>query len=149
MGRISVKGVLLGGVVDVVTSFLLGIPFAIYAVTKVSVANIPKAQVAAALKAVNQGNALLHFGPVIIGLACSVLGGYIAAWIAKHDELLNGTLSAFLCVGLGIVILSAHVGTEPFWFQLLLSVASPVCALLGGELRRRQTKTRVLMSSTL
>jgi len=31
----------------------------------------------------------------------SVLGGYVSARIAKHDELLNGALSSILCVGGG------------------------------------------------
>ncbi len=35
MGKVSVKGVVIGGVVDVVTSVVLGLPFAIYAISKV------------------------------------------------------------------------------------------------------------------
>jgi len=35
MSRVSVKGVLIGGVVDVVSSVVLGLPFAFYAMSKI------------------------------------------------------------------------------------------------------------------
>jgi hypothetical protein len=47
MGRISIKGVLLGGVVDVLSSVLLGIPFAVYAVLRINLAHVPKDQAVA------------------------------------------------------------------------------------------------------
>jgi hypothetical protein len=46
--------------------------------------------------AVSHATPWLYGAQLLVGLACSVLGGYVAAWLAKHDELLNRTLSAFL-----------------------------------------------------
>jgi hypothetical protein len=41
MGKVSIKGVLVGGIVDVVTSVVLGLPFAIYAMSKVDLSHTP------------------------------------------------------------------------------------------------------------
>jgi len=101
MHKVSVKGVLIGGIVDVCSSFLMGIPFAIFALSKVDVAHTPKDQIGPAIMAVTRGIPWLYGAELLVGLACSVLGGYVAGWLAKHDELLNGTLSSFLCVALG------------------------------------------------
>jgi hypothetical protein len=93
MNRISIKGVLIGGVVDVVTSTIFAFVY------------------------------------------------------AKHDELLNGVASSFLCVALGM--LTIFTGNDPhsLLVKLLLLIASPVCGLLGGYLallRRRAITERQL-----
>jgi len=75
--------------------------------------------------------------------ACSVLGGYIAARLAKHDELLNGLLSSFLCVSLAVYTIASGKDTNTLWVQIFLLVASPAFALLGGDLMRRQRQHRV------
>jgi uncharacterized membrane protein YfcA len=99
--------VLVGGLVDVAASVLLGLPFAIYATTKVDLYHTPNAQSSTALTAAVRGNVPLYVAQLLVGLACSVLGGYVAAWLAKHDELLNGGLSSFLCVALGIYTMTS------------------------------------------
>ena len=47
MDKVSVKGVLVGGIVDVVTSVVLGLPFALYAMLKVDLSHTPNAQASA------------------------------------------------------------------------------------------------------
>jgi hypothetical protein len=44
MSKVSVKGVLIGGIVDIVTSVVLGLPFALYAMLKVDLSHTPNAQ---------------------------------------------------------------------------------------------------------
>jgi hypothetical protein len=66
----------------------------------------------------------------------------VAAWLAKHDELLNGGLSSFLCVFLGIYTMVSGKDPSALWVQTLLLLASPVFALIGGELMRRQRLRR-------
>jgi hypothetical protein len=147
MGRISIKGVLIGGVVDVGSSILLGIPFAVFAILKVNFAHTPKDQVGAAVTAAIQENLRLYLGQLAIGLGCSTFGGYLAGRIAKHDELLNGLLSSFLCLSLGIFALSSHMDSHPLVVKILLEIASPAFALIGGYLallRRRADTAREL-----
>jgi hypothetical protein len=81
---------------------------------------------------------VLYTGQLLVGLACSVLGGYVAAWLARHDELLNGGLASTFCIALGIYTVVAGRDSNPLWLQLTLLVASPLLAIGGGELIRRQ-----------
>jgi putative membrane protein (TIGR04086 family) len=80
-------------------------------------------------------NLPLHLGTLLVGMACSVLGGFVAAWLAKHHELLNGALSSILCVAGSIWTISTGKDSQPLWTQVLLLIASPALGLLGGYLR--------------
>jgi hypothetical protein len=141
--KVSIKAVLIGGVVDVVSSVVLGLPFALYAILKVDLSHTPNARASAAVTAAIHGNVPLYVAQLLVGLACSVLGGYVAAWLAKHDELLNGSLSSVLCVALGIYTISTGKDSNPHWLQVLLLIASPLLALLGGDLMRRLRRSRL------
>jgi len=143
MGRVSIKGVLIGGIVDVTTSVVLGLPFAIYAMSRVDLTGMSHAQASARLSATIHGDTPLYIGQLLVGMACSVLGGYVAAWLAKHDELLNGGLASVLCVALGIYTVTAGKDSNPLWLQIALLVASPLLALLGGSLMRRLRRSRL------
>jgi hypothetical protein len=141
--RLSFKGVLIGGVVDVVSSFMFQMPFAIYVAFKVAQMQIPRSQYPTAVTAMLHGNAMLYSAQLLVGLACSVLGGYVAASIAKREELLNGALSAFLCVGLGLWEMASGKDSDPIWLQLMLLAASPTLAALGGGLKQMRRKRQV------
>jgi len=141
--KVSIKGVVIGGIVDILTSVILGLPFAIYAMSKVDLSRIPSDQASGAVTAVVRGNAALYLGQLLVGLACSALGGYVAAWLAKRDEVLNSGLSSVFCVALGIYAMSSGKDTNALWVQLLLLPAGPVLALCGGDLMRRQRQRHV------
>ncbi len=115
MSKVSVKGVLLGGITDSVASAVLGIPFAIYAVIVLDFTHIPKSQPHISLAAAIHANTLLYSIQILIGLGGSALGGYVAAWLAKHDELLNGTLSSFLCILIGVYSIASGKSRIPRW----------------------------------
>jgi hypothetical protein len=74
----------------------------------------------------------------LAGLACSALAGYVAAWLAKHDELLNGGLSSFLCVLFALFQLRNGNNYYPLSVRVLLLIAAPAFAVFGGYLRLRQ-----------
>jgi hypothetical protein len=116
----------------------MGIPLAVYALSKVDVAHTPKEQLGSTIVAVSHGTPWLYGTQLLVGLACSVFGGYVAAWLAKHDELLNGTLSAFLCVAIGIYSIASGKDSNAHWVQVLILISAPVCGFLGGYLRLRQ-----------
>jgi hypothetical protein len=81
-----------------------------------------------------------YTNPLIMSLAfvvsslISILGGYIAAYIAKHDELLNGALSSFLPMLFAICTLFS----DPLYLAILTLIISPLLALFGGYLRLKQ-----------
>ena len=124
--------------------FFFGLPFAIYEMTKVDLSHTPSAQASTALTQAIRSNVPLYIGQLLVGLTCSVLGGYVAGWLAKRDELLNGTLSSFLCVALGIFSMASGKDSNALWVQILMLLASPVLALIGGDLMRRQRQRRAL-----
>ena len=142
--KVSLKGVLIGGIVDVVSSSLMGVPLAVYALSKVDVAHTPKEQLGPAIVAVSHGTPWLYGMQLLVGLACSVFSGYVAARLAKHDELLNGTLSAFLCVAIGIYSIASGKDSNAHWVQILMLISDPVCGFLGGYLRLRQRSVQTL-----
>jgi hypothetical protein len=64
----------------------------------------------------------------------SILGGYTAAAIAKHDELLNGALSSLLAM----LWAFCSLFTDPLYLAILTLLTTPLLAALGGYLRFRQ-----------
>ena len=148
MRKVSILGFVVGGIVDVVSSVILGLPFGLYALSQLDMAHTPKDQLQHAINLAMHANIPLHAAELMVGIACSVLGGYVAAAIAKHHEMLNGLLSAYLCTGMGIFVIAAHEDSDPLVLQLLLLIASPAAALLGGYLRSRQTRVRLHPAGT-
>lgn len=142
--KISVLGVLVGGVADVVCSVLTGLPFSLYAAFKVDPAQRVGPHASEAISAVLHANTSLRLLELLMGLLCSVLGGYVAATIAKRHERLNGTLSCYLCVGIGVFSVAVGLSKDPLWQQAVLFLASPAFALVGGDLRLRQINSRKL-----
>jgi NO-binding membrane sensor protein with MHYT domain len=139
MAKISIKGVLVGGITDVGTTLILGMPFAVYVGLRVAASHIPSEQTQSSVQAIMH-RPEIFLPQLLIGCACSVLGGYVAARIAGHDEALNGCLSSFLCFGLGICLLAAHASSEPVWEQILMMIESPVLGVLGGYLCLKQRR---------
>jgi len=137
--RVSMVGVALGGITDVVTSTIFSIPLLIYVMLKYEL--VGGTQGSYAIVSLIHSSGWLYGLQLAIGLGCSSLGGYLAARIAKHDELLNGTLSSFLCIVIGIYAVMAGKDSQPVLVKLLLLIAAPVFALLGGYFRQTQKGT--------
>jgi hypothetical protein len=141
--KISILGVFVGGIVDVVASVLGGLPFALYSTFKLNPSQRVGPHSADAVSAAIHANLPLYAAQLAVGLLCSILGGYVAAAIAKRHERLNGALSCYLCVGMGIRIMLLGLDKDPLWLQTLLLIASPGMALLGGDIRFRRRMAKV------
>jgi hypothetical protein len=130
MSKVSIKGVLLGAFSDTILSSLAG-SLAAFFVVLIS-------------HLLHQPVKLFHLYGILwavlmlISFSFSLLGGYVAALVAKHDELLNGGLSSFLCVGVTTVSILTGKSHYPVVVQWLLLVASIAFAILGGYIRLRQ-----------
>ena len=142
MTKISFKAVLIGGVTDVVGTGMFAIPLMIYVVIRFDLAHMPQDQAQAAIIAAIHGNASLYAAQLLIGVVCSVLGGYVAAWLAKHDELINGLFSSFLCIAIGVYSLASGKSPASLLVQLALLISSPVLGMVGGYLRLAQKRAR-------
>ena len=134
--RLSIKGILIGGITDIVSSVIAGIPFAVFTAISLHQRNVPPEQWQSSM-----ANGLGTHLDEIVGLLCSMLGGYVAARIAKHDELLNGTLSSLLCLALGAFMLLSGKDHQPLWIQLGSFIAAPAFACFGGYLCLRSKRS--------
>ena len=97
MKRVSFKGVIIGGVLDIFLSNLAAIPILIYAAIRLETWKLPSAQQAHALVDAMTNDSHLLMTGMVVGSLCSVIGGYVAARIARREAVLNGALSAWLC----------------------------------------------------
>jgi hypothetical protein len=137
MSKLSIKGILIGAITDVVATNIFLIPLVIYIVATGDLSGMPEAKMQSAIMAALADDGFIHSIQLVIGCACTVLGGYIGARIAKHDELLNAGLTSFLCMGGGIYSLISGAGDMPLWQHVSLLLFTPALAVLGGYLRLR------------
>ncbi|MES5483025.1 hypothetical protein QMZ05_09725 [Bradyrhizobium sp. INPA03-11B] len=134
MKRVSFKGVAIGNVVDIVTSNVVMVPVMIYVLASPPTGSPPGP--GSIQEAFERSHVFLAASSILGGL-CSILGGYVSARIAKHEEILNGALSSILCTSFGIFTLVNGIGH--FWLHLLYLLLSPALGAFGGYLRSRQT----------
>lgn len=143
VGKISFRGVFVGAITDIVATDLLNIPLVMYEISKNNASGLSREQAQAKWVTAFHGDVLVYLAGVSIGLACSIFGGYVAAYIAEHDELLNGTLSSFLCVTIGTYSIAAGHYASSHWMEAaMLFAAAPGCGLAGGYLRFRQRQPK-------
>lgn len=146
MKRVSWLGVAVGGITDIVLTNVLTLPVAFYALAVGGIMSMPRSQQQAAYMALLHSNVGLYVTTTAIGCACSIIAGYVAAWLAKHDEVLNGALSSFLCVGFDLYAMIKGTGTVSLWLMILLLPASVLLGALGGFFRTLQKREPSLSS---
>jgi hypothetical protein len=75
----------------------------------------------------------------------AVLGGYVAALIARRDPVTHAGFLAAIVLMLGIVNLMSSAQTnQPVWYQITLIVLSALAVVIGGMLRARQATAPVM-----
>src|SRR6266496_1473060 len=109
MNRISPKGVAMGNIANIVATYVVTLPLIIFIMVS---SGLPPSEI---LKA----GTVVYVSYAIWGGICSVLGGYVSARIAKHDELLNGALSSILCVGGGLYAVISGSAADDLWLHLV------------------------------
>lgn len=76
---------------------------------------------------------------LVIGLAFSAAGAWVAARIARRRELLHAALTAVVCAALGILFMGlVHSNPVPLWYRIAGYVLVLPVAVLGGVLARAQ-----------
>jgi hypothetical protein len=146
--RISLLGIIVGGVTDIAFTNTLLLPIFVFALASDRrIMSLPHAQQQGSLLALLETNPALHATSFASGAFCSILAGYVAAWIAKHDEVLNGAFSSFLCIGLALYAFSHGQFGGPPWLAIALLPLSPALGAAGGYLRqayRRRAKPTLM-----
>ena len=134
---------IVGGLIDVFASSLLGAVSVVVVIMLLNIGGTPPDRVTESVATIVHGNPVFIAAQIAIGAACSLLGGYIAARLARHDERLNGAVSSLLSVGSGIV--SIAVGHDPnqLTLQVLVLPVKPVLGFAGGYLRQMQVRSKM------
>ena len=132
MDSVSIKGILLGSLFDLVMTVVIGIVLVFV------------------LTASNGGDADLGMAAmysaewlafqVVVGFALTVIAGYLAAWIAGRGEMINGTLCAVFTTAIMIPMMAGQSLPWPMTIIVILCILTPLFGLLGGYLRWRQVK---------
>jgi uncharacterized membrane protein len=137
--NVSLKGVIIGAVFDVVGTNIWIFAVVGYLIIKHQLYALPSSD--------QQTSELhrLYADPAVrvvnaaVGIGLSIVGGYLAARIAGHHERLNGALSSFLCVAFTLFT----IGSISIGWVIEGVVGSPLLGLLGGYLRLWQTRTKI------
>lgn len=139
MRKLSLAAITVGGIVDIVATTLLAIPLVVYAFVESGLSGLPPAEQTDALARAMEGSSGLQIAGWALGVLASMLGGYVAARIARREEVLHGAISAFLCVAIGIYSLAFGSGGNHVWQHVAGFVLSPALGAFGGYLRQRRT----------
>ena len=128
-----IKALVLGGLVDVGGTTLVGIPVVI---ADGSLSGMSRAQVAAEAL---QTSTPIFWLLTVLGLFFSTLGGYVCARIAKRDELRLGLLQGSVLALFGFLVGSATHSVVVNLMFALLTLAFVVLGARIGQDRNRRT----------
>jgi ABC-type Mn2+/Zn2+ transport system permease subunit len=80
----------------------------------------------------------IMLGSIVFGMIFALIGGYVAARLARHKPTAHGVaVAAVMALGAAISLLST-LGKGAVWSQVAALVLMVPCAVLGGWLRSRQ-----------
>jgi hypothetical protein len=136
--KFSFIGIVVGAIVDFVGSNIWGLIIMMFIVFKYRLVSTPPSELTGAITSIMMHDPLIFSLNLLVGGGFTLLGGYVAAHIAKHNELLNGACAAIYCVGAGLFALFSGMDTYPIWLSLLFLLADPALGMLGGFLKAKQ-----------
>jgi len=140
--RISIVGVIAGGTVDLLLTGLAFTPLRLYAIRVAGLQKTPSEELARAVTIAIHSRPELYAIALVVGTLCTVLGGYVAARIAKRDPALNGFFAALFSVL--AVAFAATSGKDPtgLFERFLMECLTLAAGLCGGLLRAAQLQRR-------
>jgi hypothetical protein len=79
---------------------------------------------------------------IAFGMVFALLGGYVAAWLARRRPLAHGfAVAAVLALGAAISLVSTF-STGSTWSQIAALTLMAPCAAIGGWLRAKSALRR-------
>jgi hypothetical protein len=143
MKKISIPAVVVGAILDIVSTTVLAIPLTLYEVHRWHLLGLPPGQGQEAVRVAYAGDIVWQLAGLAIGGFCSIFAGFIAGRIAKHNEMLNGSLTCILCLLIGIVGRMRSGTMTPTWFHVITFFLAPALGALGGYLSMKGKKRTV------
>ena len=77
-------------------------------------------------------------GSIVCGMIFALVGGFVAAWLARRRPVAHGVaVAAVVALGAAVSLLTTPAGSA-VWSQVAALALMAPCAVLGGWLRSRQ-----------
>jgi hypothetical protein len=135
--RFRIVAIIVGCLVDIASSVVAGILLGIVLGMVLIAQGASLQQMQQALST----SASVLVGGLLIGTCGSILGGYVAAWMAGQRELQHALATGLLSVTLGIAMMVLHSlspipVTQPTWLNITAFMLTVPAAVFGGWLRR-------------
>ena len=130
------KAIALGLAVDIGGSLVATIILAVIYGVALGAAGVKREEIAAAMQASSSDSWLFYVG-TLLGLACSVLGGYVCARIVRRSEMKYGAILAALSAisGLALAADEQQLGT-----LLSMTLLGFGAVLFGANLGLRKNR---------
>jgi hypothetical protein len=125
--RLSFEGIFRGAITDLIGTFIWGFFVGLYIGVKNAAYGSHPLQ-GNVVQTVFSQDPIISILTILVVGGFGVLGGYIAARFAKHDELLNGTLSS----SLRIIFALVTIASTPISSSISGIVSGLVFASIGG-----------------
>jgi hypothetical protein len=145
---LSLQGVFIGAVADLVLTNLLVLPLVVITDTRIA-RETPGGKLAPAMFAhALATNKELYLVMMLLGALASIAAGWIAARVARRAEMLNGAASAIACASLGVYALFRYPEAAPLWEHVVFFILAPALGALGGLIYRRRPARAVASLAT-
>lgn len=131
MKRVSFKGIILAALLVLVLNMIAGVVMFVSMGGSFLRRGMTEQQMSDTINALTLSTNFL-LGSVIIGTLVTIVGGYVAARIAKKEPYLNASIIGVLGIVLGVLLANNY----PLWFNVLGFVMVLPAALLGGHLAK-------------
>ena len=130
MTDLNVRAILVGSLVDIVGSFIVGGLFFAVLGTASGAASADE------LNTIYDTSVSLQVATLVLGLVMTAAGAYVAARMTKGTERLHAFAVGVVSTAVGFTIVFAAPETQPFWSQAASLILTIPAAFAGGEVRR-------------
>jgi len=134
--RSALLAVVIGFFVDVGATMIFGVALAIVGGVGLAAGGASPE----AIDAIVDRSAGFQLMGLTGGLACTALGGYVAARFANHAEYANAFAVGLASLVFGEVMLAIQPQDYPAWLRLLGDALVIPAALVGGHLRAQRKR---------
>ena len=147
---VKIRPIITGAIVDYVATYALITLYLIFVYMKepLEEGGVPAEALQEALKEMlSSQEGLVDL--LIIGALCTILGGYIAGWIAGTEEIKHGALvgAVSLIIGLVQTGMAGEASPVPYWHELLGYLLAIPAGALGGSLAQRRARPSIPRST--
>ena len=131
---LSFKAILIGFLVDILGSSIVAGIIGFIIGYRLGASGVPPTEIPERLAQMTG----MQIVALIVGLLFSMFGGYVAALVAKENEIQNATATGVFSVIIALLSTLIFTQSAPLWFNVAAYLLTIPAAYLGGYLRLQQ-----------